>query len=234
MNINIYTNDTCNIVSNDSNVYSNDIDYRIIEFALNSADGDNYNNVELTVNCPTLNDKNKLVYQQEYNYHYIMPNDGIFVYYKLQVYTLDSITDVNNAIYYDTENSKLMYNNIELTDYSIVQELINNKAAGLIDGFYQKLFSICKLKQCLSKLQKQAFFDGLNNCGNNWELACTGYNIDKSKRDFLFISLWILEELICKEKFEEAQDIIDKLSTCSGVCDNLNTNTKNCKCNGKL
>ena len=90
-----------------------------------------------------------------------------------------------------------------------------------------RIFSICNLRKCTFAHEKQAITEFLSTCTKR---NCNKKSSQQSTRDILLISLFVLEHLICEEKYNEAKRIIEQLGSCYNLCD---THTlKSCCCNG--
>ena len=109
--------------------------------------------------------------------------------------------------------------------------LIRTFDSGLIsvvdDYFSEEIFSICKLRKCLLNLQMKMFYNNLKNCGIN---KCKSDEL-RNQRDFLFIAVWLMEQLLEEGKDEKVREIYESLRTCKSICDDLTT-VNNCGCNG--
>lgn len=91
----------------------------------------------------------------------------------------------------------------------------------------EKIFSICNLRKCTFTHEKQAISEFLSTCTKR---NCNKKSSQQSTRDILLISLFVLEHLICEEKYSEAKRIVEQLGSCGNLC---NTQTlKSCCCNG--
>lgn len=90
----------------------------------------------------------------------------------------------------------------------------------------ERIFSICNLRKCTFMHEKQAVMEFLNTCRKR---NCNNKSPQQDTRDILLISLFVLEHLICEEKFEEAQRIVDLLGSCGNLCNNRTL--KSCCCN---
>ena len=87
----------------------------------------------------------------------------------------------------------------------------------------EEIFSICNLRKCTLELEKQTIENFL--C----KKVCKRSEF-QTTADILLMSLFVLENLICKAKYNEATDILNALSSCGSPCRNINSNT--CNCNG--
>ena len=91
----------------------------------------------------------------------------------------------------------------------------------------EEIFSICHLRKCAIAHEKQAIEEFLSTCHKK---NCNQKSSMQSTRDILLISIFVLEHLICQNKYNEAQRILNQLGSCSNLCPN--TITKTCDCNG--
>jgi hypothetical protein len=132
---------------------------------------------------------------------HIMDRDGLYQYYLLDI----------------KEDDK-----IDIIDY-----IRKYKEDPEIDGeTYSEIFSICKLRNCLIYKEKDMIDSFLKNCETN--IYCN--SINDGINDFLLISLFLLEHLICMKNYEEAIRIIESISTCN-ICREV-LPSKKCNCCG--
>ena len=117
-----------------------------------------------------------------------------------------------------------------MKDFSEVLDLFKTNNYGIIDYFEFPIFSICHLRNCLSELQRKIIFSGIKDCAAS-SSNCEKNKTYKSQRDFLFITLQILEQLICLERYDEAEEILEAISTCGSICSELVDKTNGCNCN---
>ena len=102
---------------------------------------------------------------------------------------------------------------------------------GIIDYYEYPIFSLCKLENCILSLEKNIILNESNdylgtvNCNKNDQI--------KKQRDFLFITLFVLKNLICQERFVEAKEVLDSISSCESLCESLKNSKSNCGCNGR-
>ena len=166
------------------------------------------------------NDTLKLSDTSDY-YIYKLPEDGMYIYYKLCIYSKESKPSDYEGLYYDEESDELMFQNEVLNN---IADVLPYLEMGYVrDWFKIEVFSILKLQNCLLSLQKSQLIDKYNKqCGSSQEYQFL---------NFLFISIYVLENLIQERRFGEAIDILNMISSCDGMC-NKNT-AKNSKCNCK-
>lgn len=247
LNINVFAEKTCELFAIDRTVYheievSDVVKHVFVEFVCYfSYNGDEEKLLALDASKKITyftNPEDKLDRQ----YTYKIKQDGRYRYYKYGLYTIDhpSIYDgvtyrIQNKVFFhegkiyyglqdtstpvfNSANSKIITNWYTLREYTPQS----------IDFWYDtEIFSICNLNKCLVALQKKAIFDGLKNCNFG---ECDKDRDLKAQRDFLFISVFVLDYLMDIGNYEEAQRILESLSTCASLCDDnlLHGNTKCC------
>lgn len=179
--------------------------------------------VEFLIN-PTINNNDtiKISKTSEY-YSYDLPKDGLYVYHKLRI--LDkAYTDSDYiGLCYDSDEDTLFFNGSELKNIFDILPYLDMAEYGIIEYVKTPMFSICKLQHCLKELQKKSILQ----CNKG---LCDEFSADKKTRDFLFISIYVLEHLINQERFGEAIDILESLSSCVPICDNVSINKSRCNC----
>ena len=157
-----------------------------------------------------------------------LPKDGLYAYYKIKIYKKEYIEDAtNNKFYYD---DKIMFGNEEIIN---PEDIINKLdiSYGIIDYYEHPIFSLCKLENCILSLEKNTILNesndylGTANCNKNDQI--------KKQRDFLFITLFVLKNLICQKRFVEAKEVLDSISSGESLCENLKNTKSNCGCNGR-
>ena len=157
-----------------------------------------------------------------------LPKDGLYAYYKIEIYKKEYIEDATNKkFYYD---GKIMFGDEEIIN---PEDIINKLdiSYGIIDYYEHPIFSLCKLENCILSLEKNTILNesndylGTANCNKNDQI--------KKQRDFLFITLFVLKNLICQERFVEAKEVLDSISSCESLCESLKNSKSNCGCNGR-
>lgn len=91
----------------------------------------------------------------------------------------------------------------------------------------EEIFSICNLRRCTIAHEKQAIEEFLSTCNRK---NCNKKSSQQPTRDILLISIFVLEHLISRHRYSEAETILDSLSSCGNICED--TITKTCYCNG--
>lgn len=155
---------------------------------------------------------------QEYSYN--LPKDGLIRYLKLEV----SLVSDGNNVYWD--GNQLINGEEPITEISDILEYLDETSKGITVCADIDTFCICHLQTCVSELQRKTIFNGIKNCNLG---KCDQQSIDKLHRDFLYISLVVLDNLICQKKYYEAESILNGLASCNSLCPNVNIKS-NCNC----
>lgn len=118
------------------------------------------------------------------------------------------------------------YNNIREVS---LQELIEvNPEVSKIDITYFQYFQTCKIRKCFIKICQ----DILDTSAS---IKCDNNVVDKElvyKRDLLWSTLNVIQYMVDFEQFEEASRLLERISSCNGLCnDNSDCGCK-CNCNG--
>ena len=181
-----------------------------------------------------VSDKESITYSYTTNY------DGHYVYSKYGIYDINYLASAGT---YLTKNQIFYYNgNIYLGLENITDlEAIDGTNAQIISNWYTlkdyidsyisyyyttDFFTLCKLKQCMINHQKQVIEDKLKPCGN----PCSEDDTADVRR-FLFVTIHVLEYLVCQGNYSEAQRILESVSSCGNLCNNsVYSNTNNCGC----
>lgn len=152
----------------------------------------------------------------------IRTSEDIPVTFKIKsdgFYTICKLTiplDDTKPYYY--KNKKYYHNIQEVT----LQELIEvNPEVSEIKIEYFYYFSICNLKKCFIKLCKDIFDQRLYKCKTT---------VDNSliyKRDLLWSAINVIQYMTEMDYIEEAERLLEKITSCNGLCDE---NNKNCGC----
>lgn len=155
---------------------------------------------------------------------------GIDGFYTLV--TLKVPKQENNEYYYKNGNFYHFYNIIEWQ--TLIE--INPNSSDKLDITYDYYFQKCRLKECYINICYQIF-----NSANS--LNCDKLNIDRNliyKRDLLWSALNVIDYLVEKDEYEEAEKLLERIIGCNGLCDNqLNRCFKiqescNCKNNEQM
>lgn len=163
--------------------------------------------------------------------YYIHPitNDGLYIYYCIKTYDSKDIKiqleDGYSGLYYDSEKECLMYHNKKISDLELLANMIPtlyNEGDGVVDYCEKFVFSIHNLKKCVKSLQRQT----VQNCSKT---MCKNATETTKMRDLIFISIYIIESLVCQDRYTEAIEILHQINSCGNLC---NPPKSKCNCNG--
>lgn len=176
-------------------------------------------------------------------------DNGIYYYYKMSIPLIERFVGAEypinllGEVYFDNDGQLKQI--VEKPYSSDKQSILNvSEAIGYIDAynaitknvgssleanesyFFPKksIFSTCKVRKCLIYLQRKMLFgvDPINRCQSSSEL--------RNRRDFLLSAMYVLNYLVETGNFEEAQRIVDNLSSCGFSCDDDLENFNDCGC----
>lgn len=174
--------------------------------------------------------------------------NGIYYYYKLGIPIIDYFINKNvlnmiGEVYIDSNGALMQIvekprtaSKIDIINASagisyldaynaIVNNLRAESEANESYFFIRKeFFSTSKIRKCLVDLQHKTLLEG---CSFD---SCTSSANLRNTRDFLFSALYVLDYLKETENFEEAQRIIDNLSTCGFPCADDSITVNDCGC----
>lgn len=179
--------------------------------------------VEFLINPEIDNNKTIRVSNKNEYYYYELPQDGLYVYHKLKIFNKEYVEEDYIGLCYDSINGKLFFKGVELKDIFEILVYLDNAEYGIIEYIKAPIFSICKLQYCLKELQKKSMIQ----CKKG---LCDEFDSDRKMRDLIFISIYVLENLISQERFGEALEIIKSLSTCVPICKNISITKSGCNC----
>lgn len=173
-----------------------------------------------------------------------LERDGKYYYYKMYIPVLEYFTDnpeldphnlVGEIFLY---NSKL-YKVISAPDSVRIDAILAHSVEvgplgaykSIMDGttdeslFFPKksIFNVCNLRKCLVYLQRKMLLEAC-------ETSCQKSQDLRNKRDFLLSAAYVIEYLKETENYEEAQRILDNLSSCGFLCEDNVITHNNCGC----
>lgn len=160
---------------------------------------DGFKKIEVILHNEQLDNFAVIVDRTEVDWTYDMPSDGLYIYYEIDWPEDESIP--NDFIGY------MMSDLSKLTEWERL-----------------KHFSICKLRHCTMELEKEMIYDFISNCNSN---NCDKKSSEQYARDILLIGIFVLENLICQQRYSEATMILDSLTSCNLCKDSI---TKKCNC----
>lgn len=157
--------------------------------------------------------------------HYVLPTREWYDDY-LENPDEDLAAFISEGIYF-VENDKLM----KVVNGEIVEAEVRELLERNYDGtniLYCKidLFFNGNLQQCYINYCKKLFDALLNKC------KTSEYDYDIYARDFIWMTLNIIDYLVGFKQFSEAERIIEQFKTCGGFCQNTSTqkNYSSCGC----
>jgi len=174
----------------------------------------------------TGNDTIKVSFEPDY-YIYDLKVDGLYVYHKLKIFDKAYVDDDYQGLCYDSKNNKLLFKGTELKDVIELIPYLEYADYGILEYIKAPMFSICKLNNCLKELLKKSISQCNKRVGN---VSCDDFDESKKLRDFLFISVHVLENLILQERYGEAMDILNSIRSCTPICDNISITKSGCNC----
>lgn len=145
--------------------------------------------------------------------------DGYYTLCKLKV-----PLDTSMPYYY--KDGKFMYKGIkEVTLYELLS--VDPEISQLKITYYY-YFQLCRLRKCYIDIVNKILNDRASiNCNN------TGVNKeDIYKRDLLLSAINVISYLAEMEQFEEAERLLERISSCNGLCDTASSNSCGCGCGG--
>ena len=162
--------------------------------------------------------------------------DGWFKVYYLIIPTIDWINKFelseiksNYTGIYFTNNDNKIYKVSSTGQYQEVQfeEIMErNTEDTTISRYVQDNLSICNLRKCYQDILNKIF-------NSNFIGRCFTNNIDKDltfKRDLLWMAINSLKYLVEFNQFAEAQRLLERLTSCNGLCNNNLTNSQRNGC----
>lgn len=162
-------------------------------------------------------------------------SNGLYYYQKLLIPTESHNTNANETLWYD-ENDKLVYyydlDAGSVTTYDIesnfdeIYELVTSNTPMNCFYFGEYSITIYGLIECYVLLAEDRINNFLrNNCKQNCDAPCSDY-----KLDILLAAILVLNYLISKGEYFEAQRILNNLNTCGSLCSEYITDLKGCGC----
>lgn len=167
---------------------------------------------------------------------YNLAEDGHYLYQKLIIPTEShSVSNENETMYYengivsfvdlDDETEEGEYD-IE-KDFDTIYELVIKYGFDNCFDYSAEIFSIYDLVKCyLLKEQNRIQNYFKSGCDKN----CQNYSNSDVEIDILLSAILVLEDLIEKENYYEAQRILNELHTCNGLCKDYSNKLKGCGC----
>lgn len=146
-------------------------------------------------------------------------SDGMYVYQKLILPTFGH--EGNSDCYYKDGKIYLDSEVVEFDDvWKVKSENVN------IFWFDDVFFSIFNIVKCFILTEANR----LNSIfENGCKIGCTS-NPYAANADFLASAIFVLRNLIKQNNYIEAQSLLNRLQTCSGLCKDVRKSLKECGC----
>lgn len=146
-------------------------------------------------------------------------SDGMYVYQKLILPTFGH--EGNSDCYYKDGKIYLDSEVVEFDDvWKVKSENVN------IFWFDDVFFSIFNIVKCFILTEANR----LNSIfENGCKIGCTN-NPYAANADFLASAIFVLRNLIKQNNYIEAQSLLNRLQTCSGLCKDVRKSLKECGC----
>ena len=178
-----------------------------------------------------------------------LKHDGKYTYFSIRLWTLDGWNYEKNKqteyysktadvqipenIFYihgSKDNFHLYRNGKQVLVEDLVDELLSaSENWGCLELQRKDIFALCHFEQCVAALQKETILKNLKFAGTK---ICMSSSELEEQRDFMFLTLDLLKSLIEQERYEQAQQLLDDVSTKCGIICKTATATKNgCGCN---
>lgn len=156
-----------------------------------------------------------------------LPADGTYTYYRLVIPTLDhylidggyqvenKFFAYNNKVYFSNHSfSTFVESQVDLIeDYTLVWDAKDTD--NQMFWFNDRLFSICKLNSCLINLLKA---DIAKTVKEGCNTGCSTSSENRLDIDFLLESSFALRYLVELGRFEDAQRVLNTISSCGSIC----------------
>lgn len=131
---------------------------------------------------------------------------------------IDTIKQYISNLYYFDEDG--VYKDGELID-DVVLTQVNTEGTSL-SRETQNFFSICKLWDCYISYCKKIF--------NGTNFKCRIEKQDTFSRDFIWMTINILNYHMQYHEYDEAQRVLESIQGCGGFCNDVTINTKSSGC----
>lgn len=165
--------------------------------------------------------------------------NGLYYYQKLLIPTQGHVTSANEFIYYNTEdetvyfvdsdepsNNQSFENPLSEDSFDEIYELVRT---GLNNCFYfdDYTFTMYSLVECYVLNERERINNYLkNNCSGN----CEDSKELEVKADILLAAITVINNLMEKGDFFEAQRILNGLNTCGHLCKRFSKTLNGCGC----
>lgn len=125
---------------------------------------------------------------------------------------------ISEGIYFIEDNKLMKVVKGEITEAEVKELLERNYEGTNILHCKIDIFFNGNLQQCYINYCKKIYDSLLNKCKS------AGYDSDIYARDFIWMTLNIIDYLVGFKQFMEAERIIEEFKTCGGFCSSSSTN----------
>lgn len=168
-----------------------------------------------------------------------LPNN-LYYYQKILLPTQEHTFTTAEKLYYNTEDGKVYYFDSSESivfsapmsdeDFDSIYDLVKTQDIGNCFYFDDYFITINALIECYILNERERLKNFIkNNCQSN----CNGYDTIATKSDLLLAAIMVINDLVDKEEFFEAQKILNRLNTCGYLCKDFDKTLNGCGC-GKV
>lgn len=145
----------------------------------------------------------------------------------------ESLDAYYGIYYYDTSNSNYMKFDSGKSYKTSIEEILQINAIPPIDiteltttiiRSSKSTFCLCKLRECFYQICKNLLQSYPVKCPENQDSQWEYY------RDIIWMTINVIKYLLEKEQFYEAQRILEEVTYCGSICNNVNTIKKSSNC----
>ena len=162
--------------------------------------------------------------------------NGLYYYQKLILPIQGHPTNANEILWYDTTSESVIFYDVDVEeetrydvsdDFDEIYDLAVSKTPDNCFYFDDYSFTTRRLVECYLILEKERIDSYIkNNCRGN----CSPDKYLDSKIDLLLGAIMVINDLIDKGEFFEAQRILSMLDTCGSLCGDYEVSLKRCGC----
>lgn len=165
--------------------------------------------------------------------------NGLYYYQKLLLPTQGHTTSANEVLWYETASGKIFYYDVDsketssydpVEDFDDVYSIVRKEYPDNCFYFDDYSFTIYDLVRCYVLTER----DRINNyLKNNCKGACVVNNDLQQRADILLAAIMVINNLLERGDFFEAQRILNGLNTCGHLCkDYVDKGLNSCGCGG--
>lgn len=133
--------------------------------------------------------------------------------------------DTGSAQYMKYENGKVVTVSIEeILEINAVPPVDTSELTTTIIKNSKSTFCLCKLRECFYLICKNLLQEYPEKCPEN------SYNQLQYYRDIIWMTINVIKYLLEKEQFYEAQRILEEITQCGSICNNIQTVKKSSNC----